>query len=1033
MNITGDGDEMNVVGIGEVGALAEARCLSTVDNFFVSTQSGNPQNGEIQDSVVGLLLLTRAGAALDKERALAVLGPLAREAGADLSGGADFTAQAPPGRGEGARAGPGPVLGGRAMTGREVVSLLLPPTLNYRSKSEWYKDGERAAYFRYDPAEAGPVEVRAGHLEAGVLDKNSVGAGRAGGLFHVIGRAGGPRAALRAAFTLQQAAGRFLAGRGLTACPTDLALPPADRARARAAVAATERDADRVTADMLAGRLVPPIEMTPRAFYERQQIACLRQVDDALALPPLLHGMQYGFGERDRSGVNGYLAMVMSGSNGTVPSLKQSAVGVGQMLVNDERLGQQFAFQRPSPFFPRFTTEPAAFGFVAGCYADGIASHELFSGAQAARFDYISQALSTSVTGDFNRRSAMALQSIVVDCRRAAACGPAIVQPIYGETGLDPRAGAAVPYWPLLAPDAEVARRCAPPGAAGTPADTAELALACAEAAAAIRADRACLRAARARLADADPRHEAGDRYRVPVDVADLARAALRPGPPPGAAELAASVRDVLAAAGSLAYAHTCAGAEARSGRSPDLPPHYPAAARLLAAHLRAAIPPDEAARWRRPALAALLALVRARYEQALVSYGTAAGLLASQSLGEPFTQYMLDSHHRSIKGGTSRAAINRVAEIYGARRPEAEQAPRMRLRIRPPGSARTGGREGRGATREQAGEVARQVALFTVRAFVARHDLLYESFGDAGGGRGHPAFAADAAMLAAAEAARPGRRPPDLTSWCLRLELARQPMVLNGVALRDVAVALRAAGPLVHFVHSDEAAEPPVVRCWPRAGAFPRAAGEAAAVALRDRLLDAPVRGVPRVSDAAAAGGAVALVERPDGSAAFEPEAYVQTAGSNLAEAALLRGVDPLRSLTSSVGETLDLLGIEAARAAIMVQTREVLETAPQPCHLMAYADAMTRTGVVTSIDRAGIAQRERANVLLRMAAGDPVRTVCDAAIEGSRAPVYGFSAPLMLGATPRLGSTFSELAVDAEFAREHRPRSLEDALLAS
>ena len=59
---------------------------------------------------------------------------------------------------------------------------------------------------------------------------------------------------------------------------------------------------------------------------------------------------------------------------------------------------------------------------------------------------------------------------------------------------------------------------------------------------------------------------------------------------------------------------------------------------------------------------------IREDYSKALVDYGAGVGFWASQAICEPLTQYMLDSHHRSVSGGTNKSGITRVKEILGAR-----------------------------------------------------------------------------------------------------------------------------------------------------------------------------------------------------------------------------------------------------------------------------------------------------------------------------------------------------------------------------
>jgi ribulose 1,5-bisphosphate synthetase/thiazole synthase len=71
-------------------------------------------------------------------------------------------------------------------------------------------------------------------------------------------------------------------------------------------------------------------------------------------------------------------------------------------------------------------------------------------------------------------------------------------------------------------------------------------------------------------------------------------------------------------------------------------------------------------------------------YAISLIAYGVSIGILAAQSISEPMTQYMLDSHHRSVGGGTTRAGILKPKEILGAKSKKSEMSPEMLLRVLP-------------------------------------------------------------------------------------------------------------------------------------------------------------------------------------------------------------------------------------------------------------------------------------------------------------------------------------------------------------
>lgn len=100
------------------------------------------------------------------------------------------------------------------------------------------------------------------------------------------------------------------------------------------------------------------------------------------------------------------------------------------------------------------------------------------------------------------------------------------------------------------------------------------------------------------------------------------------------------------------------------------------------------------------------------------------------------------------------------------------------------------------------------------------------------------------------------------------------------------------------------------------------------------------------------------------------EAEEYViYTEGSNLGEAFKIPGVDLSRSISNDINEIQRVLGIEAARRAIVDEIRKVLEEQGLEVdirHIMLLSDLMTMEGEIKQIGRHGISG-EKASILAR------------------------------------------------------------------
>ncbi len=115
--------------------------------------------------------------------------------------------------------------------------------------------------------------------------------------------------------------------------------------------------------------------------------------------------------------------------------------------------------------------------------------------------------------------------------------------------------------------------------------------------------------------------------------------------------------------------------------------------------------------------------------------------------------------------------------------------------------------------------------------------------------------------------------------------------------------------------------------------------------------------------------------------------EFIIYTEGTNLKEVLKLEEVDHTRVTSNNLHEVAKVLGIEAARNAIIEELREAMEAAGvsnvDVRHLMLVADIMTVDGSIKAIGRYGIAG-EKAGVLARASFETPINHLVRASLQG-------------------------------------------------
>lgn len=149
------------------------------------------------------------------------------------------------------------------------------------------------------------------------------------------------------------------------------------------------------------------------------------------------------------------------------------------------------------------------------------------------------------------------------------------------------------------------------------------------------------------------------------------------------------------------------------------------------------------------------------------------------------------------------------------------------------------------------------------------------------------------------------------------------------------------------------------------------------------------------------------------------EGEEYViYTEGSNLKDVLKIKGVNIAKTKTNDILEIEKVLGIEAARNAIINEMLDTLDEQGLKVdvrHLMLIAEMMTVDGTVKAIGRHGISG-EKASVLARAAFEITVDHLLKAGIRGEVEELSGIVENVIVGRPVRLGTGMVELVMKRE-----------------
>ncbi|MEM5778543.1 MAG: DNA-directed RNA polymerase subunit A'' [Candidatus Aenigmatarchaeota archaeon] len=167
----------------------------------------------------------------------------------------------------------------------------------------------------------------------------------------------------------------------------------------------------------------------------------------------------------------------------------------------------------------------------------------------------------------------------------------------------------------------------------------------------------------------------------------------------------------------------------------------------------------------------------------------------------------------------------------------------------------------------------------------------------------------------------------------------------------------------------------------------------------LKTKILDSHIKGVKGVSE-------VRINQK-------ENEWVITTLGSNLAKVLEVKGVDATRTTTNNIHEIFKVLGIEAARQAIILDAYNTMKESGLNVdirHIMLVADMMTADGDIKAIGRYGVAGA-KGSVLARANFEETIKHLTKAATKNETDKLESIIENVMINQVAPVGTGMFEL----------------------
>ncbi|KAH9964633.1 beta and beta-prime subunits of DNA dependent RNA-polymerase [Russula dissimulans] len=978
-----DGDEMNMHVPQSEETRAELSQIAWVPRQIISPQANKPVMGIVQDTLCGIRKFTLRDCFLDWIQVQNIMLWVP-----DWDG----TVPTP------AIIKPKPL-----WTGKQILSMTIPRGTNiFRapdkpSPNPVFDDG---------------MLIENGEIIFGVVEKKTVGATQ-GGLVHVVFREKGPEAT-RTLFTgLQCIVNFWLFHNGFSIGIGDTIADKATMTFVNRRISEQKDKVRNLIQQAQKDQLKPSPGMTIRESFESSVEFELNKARDDSGRHAQTH-------LKDDNNVK---QMVVAGSKGSFINISQMSVCVGQQSVEGRRI--PFGFRhRTLPHFTKDDFSPEARGFVENSYLRGLTPQEFFFHAMAGREGLIDTAVKTAETGYIQRRLVKALEDVMVnyDGTVRNSLGD-VLQFVYGEDGMDGGyiERQRIETFHLNNREFEHHYRVDVTDAAGgflpgvlqvgIDDNSLELQARLDEEYTQLLEDRRILR---------DfifPRTPANIPHYLPVNLQRIVQNAVQifhiDRRKPSDLDPVYIIDAVKELQKKLIVV-----------RSDDpISRECQANATLnFCMHVRATFSTRrvlEKYHLTREAFDWVLGEVETKFNQSLINPGEMCGTLAAQSIGEPATQMTLNTfHYAGVSSKNVTLGVPRLKEIINVA--TNIKTPSLTVFLQPELSV----------SAELAKNVQQELAFTSLRTVTAAVEIWYDPDPQS------TVIEEDQVFVEAFFAIPDEEMEQQLhlqSPWLLRLEMDRAKMIDRKLTMEFVANKIKENFKSDLFViWSEDNSEKLVIRCRVLGGADKDEDGigtieeDIFLRQLENTMLNSiSLRGVKGIRRVFLMKHDKTVIEE-DGSIASGGDDYkewvLETDGTNLKQVMCLDGVDFTRTYSNNCVEIFDVLGIEAAHAAIMKELRNVIEfdgSYVNYRHLALLCDLMTQRGSLMAITRHGI-NRADTGALMRSSFEETVEILMEAAAVGERDDCHGIAENVMFGQMAPMGTGAFDVALDMDMLKD-------------
>jgi len=388
----------------------------------------------------------------------------------------------------------------------------------------------------------------------------------------------------------------------------------------------------------------------------------------------------------------------------------------------------------------------------------------------------------------------------------------------------------------------------------------------------------------------------------------------------------------------------------------------------------------------------------------AFAQYGEMVGAIAAQSIGEPSTQLTLNTFHLSGTKANVTEGVPRLSEIISVSKDILK--PIMNIYLKDDYSE----------SMEKANTLASQIEYTKIGDLVVETDILYEA-------QKESSMEEDIEFIKTYYEFNEMfdldiKDVENLSNWVLRIIFDKELMMNKDITMSEIQTAIIqnvTAEDSVQCIFSDDNSGDLVMRIRIRNDLD----NDNYIVFLDEfekSVRNITLRGIPGVPKVFPM-EANQVKYNPDSTYTNKKVWKLISEGSNLIDIMKNDFVDPTITDTNNISEILDILGLEAARNAIIQETTAVfISVKINYRHIALLADCMCARGSIMKIHRFGINRSPDHGVVARASFEEINDVLITASLFSSKDNMKGTSANIMMGQMVKAGTNAFNLLLDEE-----------------